>query len=291
MQQENLWQINIKLDVHFIEVFMEGLADYADSMSSLEDGSSENWTLAIFTQTEPDADNLQLDIVKISESVKIEPPKFTIEKLEIVDWVALGQANFEAVDAGEIFVHPSWRKDEVPNNKIAIEIDPASAFGTGGHETTKGCLLAMQKLKKQSFVNILDMGCGSGLLGIAAAKLWINSNVLLVDNDPVCIDATAQNMKINQAQENCVTQISDGYDSDIVADNAKYDLIICNIVANPLIQFSQKAYDSLNDNGYIILAGLKNEQAQSVINAHIEKGFKLKDQNKLGEWSILIMGK
>jgi ribosomal protein L11 methyltransferase len=291
MQKEQLWQIEFPLNKKYIDSFMEGLDEHADSMTCFENKSEDDWVLVIYTQTEPNQTLLNNDIKSISDDLKIDSPKPKIAELEIKDWVSESQKNFEAVEADNIFVYPSWRKDEIPTGKMGIEIDPGQAFGTGGHETTKGCLLALQKLKDNSFENILDMGCGSGLLGIAGAKIWGGSKVLLVDNDPICIDVTNENIKINSVDESCKSYISDGYNSDIVQENSPYDLIISNILASPLIEFSGRAYEALADAGYIILAGLREEQAQSVIDAHTQKNFKLVENNILGEWSILILVK
>lgn len=288
MTQEKLWLIEIELPSSSIEHFMSGLEEFADSMSCFEDDSEENWQLLIYTQTEPDKDLLTMAIAGLSFEMEIAKPDFIITEVEQIDWVAESQKNFAAVEAGEFFVYPSWRKDEIPVDKIAIEIDPKQAFGTGGHETTNGCLIAMQELKS-NFTNILDMGCGSGILAIGAAKLWSNAHVIAVDNDPVCVDATIDNAQINGVYKQMQISLSDGYKSELVKKNAPFDLIISNILALPLIEFAPKAKKSLVAGGYIILAGLMANQADSVIHGHEQAGFAFVSNTQYGNWSILVM--
>lgn len=288
MTQEKLWLIEIELPASSIEHFMSGLEDFADSMSCFEDDSEESWKLLIYTQTEPDEDLLTMAIAGLSYEMEITKPEFVITEVEHIDWVAESQKNFKAVEAGKFFVYPSWRKDEIPNDKIAIEIDPKQAFGTGGHETTNGCLIALQQLE-ENFINILDMGCGSGILAIGASKLWAEADIVAVDNDPLCVEATIDNAKINSVSKRMQIALSDGYESDLVKKNAPFDLIISNILALPLIEFAPKAKKSLTAGGYIILAGLMKHQADSVIQAHEENGFKFVSNTEYGNWSILVM--
>ncbi len=289
MTQEKLWLTEIELPKENIDYFMDGLEESADSMSCFENENDESlWKLQIYNQSKPDTELLSIHLKSLAQEVNIVKPSFVISEVEQTDWVSESQKNFESVDAGKFFVYPSWRKDEIPDDKIAIEIDPKQAFGTGGHETTKGCLIALQDLQG-NYSKILDMGCGSGILAIGAAKLWKDATVIAVDNDPICVKTAIENADINDVSDIMSVAYSDGYDSNLVHENGAYEIIIANILAIPLIEFAPKAKQYIASGGYIILAGLNNEQADDVIEAHEKAGFQFISKKEYGNWTILVM--
>jgi ribosomal protein L11 methyltransferase len=289
---EQLYMIEVILPAIAKDAFMDGLEEFADSMSCFEYGSDDVWKLQIYTQTLPDEEELSDYLAMLSAANDILLPKYTITEVEQVDWVTESQKNFQPVEAGKFFVYPSWRRGEVPQGFSGIEIDPQRAFGTGGHETTKGCLLAMQKLaEKHQFKNMLDMGCGSGILAIGMAKIWPEGKILAVDNDHVCVDTTITNAEINSVSERIAVWFSDGYTSEIVGSNIPYDLITSNILAAPLIAFAPMASSALAKGGYLILAGLLVTQADEVLAAHTKQGLSLVDRNDYGDWSVLVLEK
>jgi ribosomal protein L11 methyltransferase len=294
MQNNNqLWLIETILPANAKDSFMDGLEEFADSMACFEhEGSEEIWKLQIYTQEMPDQDELETCITMLAAANDIGTPSYTLTEVEQVDWVAESQKNFKSVEAGRFFIYPSWRRDEVPAGFEGIEIDPQRAFGTGGHETTKGCMLAMQKLsEKHSFNNMLDMGCGSGILAITMAKIWPQGKIIAVDYDQVCVDTTIVNAEINQVSTHLDIAKSDGYASYIVQNNAPYDLIASNILAAPLIEFAPMAAKALAKNGYLILAGLLVRQANDVLATHEKEGLSLVDRQDIGDWSILVLRK
>jgi ribosomal protein L11 methyltransferase len=286
---ENIWLVELEIPACAVEVFMDELASYADSMSCFECENDKIWKLQLYKQTEPDLQVIKDEASRLSLLYGINCPNIECQQIENIDWVAESQKNFEAVEAGSLFIYPSWRRSEIPDNKIAIEIDPAQAFGTGGHETTKGCLLAIQNLAWIKPKNILDIGCGSGLLGIAAAKIFNDVKVTAVDNDPICIDITKENAKLNNVEQYFKCGLSEGYEAQIVKENATYDLILSNILTLPLIEFAPVVRTFISKGGYIILAGLLNKHADEVIKAHKEQDFELVAHDIYGNWSVLTM--
>jgi ribosomal protein L11 methyltransferase len=288
MNQEKLWLTEIEIPMDNVDFFMDGLEVLADSLTCFESDEDEKiWKLQIYNQSKPDLEVISDTLRELAKEINISKPTYLVSEIEETDWVSESQKNFEAVDAGKFFIYPSWRKDEIPDEKIAIEIDPKQAFGTGGHETTKGCLIALQELKGK-FINVLDMGCGSGILAIAAAKLWTDSSVIAVDNDPICVETTIENAQINNVS-NIEIAYSDGYDSNLVHENGSYEIIISNILATPLIEFAPKAKKYIASGGYIILAGLNSDQSDSVIEAHEKAGFLFVSKKEYGNWTILVM--
>lgn len=281
-----------EIPVHFdnIDIFMDAFEELAESMSCFEGDKPEDWKLLIYTQVKPDKNEIKHVLEILSQSENIPLAEYKISKIKETDWVAESQKNFEPVKAGSFFVYPSWREGEVPEGMCGIEIDPQRAFGTGGHETTSGCLILIGKLAEEhQFTNMLDMGCGSGILAIAMAKKWPEAAILAADIDPVCVETAINNAAINDVADNIKIIESNGYDSATVKKRAPYDLIVSNILAQPLIDFAPKAKKSLKKGGHLILAGLMNNQAADVIKAHEEQGLKLLGVNEAGNWSIVHM--
>lgn len=286
---DNVWTLEIEISGEHTDIFIENLEEIADSISCFElDDEGVRWKLIAYCEFEEDIKNVEQDVKNTCKRLNIEE-NYEVIAVENIDWVSESQKDFDPVDAGRFFVHASWRKDELPHDKITIEIDPQQSFGTGQHETTKGCLIKIDELgnKKSEINNVLDMGCGSGILAIAAAKIWVNSAITAVDNDPICIETTLENTKINATKYIKNIAVSDGYVSDIVRNNGPYDLIISNILAAPLIDFAPDLGKVIAKGGSVILAGLLCEQADAVIAVHEKEGLRLVDQLNIGKWSIL----
>ena len=150
----------------------------------------------LFRGASPGADDLAL-LLGLVPSARGAAPK--AERLDDEDWVTLSQAGLEPIRAGRFFVHTPAHRDAVPAGAIAFEIDAGRAFGTGQHETTTGCLLALDRLKASgaSFANLLDLGTGTGLLAFAAMRLWPAARAAASDIDPVAIEVAAENAAVN----------------------------------------------------------------------------------------------
>lgn len=288
MDTHSLWLVEFSVPAHVKDSFMDALEEHADSMTCFEDGCEERWKLQIYRIEEPD-ETLQHLIEQLANDNTLDIPQVNITFVPPADWVSESQKNFEAVEAGIFFVYPSWRREEVPPHATAIEIDPQRAFGTGRHETTRGCLLALQEITI-SPQRILDMGCGSGLLAIGAAKLWPKAEIWAADNDPVCVETTLTNAQINHVGH-IQAALSDGYNSHTVQTHAPYDLILANILAQPLIDLAPQATAALANGGTLILSGLLNTQAEAVTQAHFTHGLKLEKQASYGDWTVLVLRK
>ncbi|NBO19436.1 MAG: 50S ribosomal protein L11 methyltransferase, partial [Proteobacteria bacterium] len=164
-------------------------------------------------------------------------------------------------------------------------------FGSGEHGTTSCCLKALEWLSKsKSPRSLLDMGTGSGILAIAAAKLW-RVPVVAVDLDPVAVRVTQENVRINREQMLVKSAVSDGYSGDMVKKNAPYDIIVANILARPLIELAPELAKNLSGNGYAVLSGLLTSQEQQVLAAHVMQGLKLEKRFVDGEWCTLVLHK
>lgn len=259
-----------------------------DSLSFFESG--QRW---MFSAAHQVADKYQKEAIEtfIKESavaLNHEIQELAVQEAEEKDWLVENRKSFPPIEEGRFFVYNSYYDGDVPASSVAIHINAATAFGSGSHETTSGCLKAIDDLYNQhhAFKNILDMGCGSGILAIAAAKTW-DSRVIATDNDPEASKVTQENVLKNNAQNSVTVLCGDGYKE--ISDT--FDLIIANILAKPLCDMAPELASHLEKGGYAILSGILNEQATSVIDAHLRQGLMLEKHFSKGDWTILILKK
>ena len=249
----------------------------------------EEWQLDVYLAREPDAPLIER-IRALVPSVADAQPR--IEKVEDEDWVTLSQGFLEPIRAGRFYVHTAAHADRVPADAVAFRIEASRAFGTGHHETTAGCLSALDRLATEGkkFRNIADIGTGTGLLAFGARTLWPDARVLASDIDAIAIDVTAENMAINNIPRDAIDLVAaDGMDDPRIQSAAPFDLIVANILAGPLIALAPDLTATLDQNGTIILAGLLATQAQDVLAAYSSKGMQLAARIDSGDWSILTL--
>ncbi|MFA5593072.1 MAG: 50S ribosomal protein L11 methyltransferase [Micavibrio sp.] len=222
----------------------------------------------------------------------IGPP--AIEELdENRDWLAESYHALPPFSVGPFFIYGSHYAGPLPDGEIPLMIEAATAFGSGEHGTTSRCLLAIDHVKKSGFTpkNILDMGCGSGILAIGAAKLWPDIPIEAADNDPECVRVTLRHIEANKAATITAYQ-SEGYEAQSpVWNNAPFDFIIANILAAPLIDMAQSQAKALADGGYLILSGMLQEQAARVEAAYAAQGLVLEAGFPGDEWMTLLLVK
>jgi ribosomal protein L11 methyltransferase len=209
--------------------------------------------------------------------------------VEARDWVKATLEELVPVRAGRFIVHGRHDRLSVPPNKIGIEIEAALAFGTGHHGTTRGCLLLLDHvLKAWRPRRVLDVGTGTGVLAIAAAKA-MRANVLASDIDPLSVRVARDNARLN-ASGNWLTAVeATGFSAPQFANRGPFDLVLANILANPLRQMATEMAHHLAPSGLVILSGLLPYQAQSVIAAYRARGLVLERHRQIEGWSSLLM--
>ena len=207
------------------------------------------------------------------------------------DWVAESQRELAPIRAERFFVHGSHFAGKPPRGSIAIEIDAGLAFGTGRHETTRGCLLALVRLAKaRKFRRPLDLGTGSGILAIAMAKLW-DVEVLASDNDPQATKVARENAGLNGVGDQVRVVTGAGYAAPAVRGGGPYDLVTANILARPLMRLAPGLARHLAPKGIALLSGLLVEQEEMVLAAHRKVGLDVLWRIRLGDWSVLAVGR
>ncbi len=274
----------------FFETLSETIVYFeAEDTKHIDSEPEDLWAIQVYLGNEPDLEMIEAKTSEIAEEFKINKPLLKMQKINDQDWVSEVQKTFVPIHSGSFFIHHSNYAGNVPEGKIAIEINAGRAFGTGEHETTSNCLKALSELSKNKYINCLDMGCGSGILAIAIAKLWPNQ-ITAVDLDEQAVNVTEENIHINKTSF-ITTGQSDGYKSRLVEKNAPYQLITANILANPLIEMANDAYNHLQKDGILILAGFLNNQMENVLSAHLSQGFTLMQIISEENWPVLMLKK
>jgi ribosomal protein L11 methyltransferase len=201
--------------------------------------------------------------------------KTDIKEKSNQDWIKTYQESVKPVEIEEFYIHPSWY--EPKNDKINILIDPALAFGSGHHETTRSCVKAIKKYVKTGNT-LLDVGCGSGILGIVASKL--GAKVDACDTDPLAVESAKENFELNNAEYENIWQGSAG-DTD-----KKYDTVVANIIADVLIFIAKDLKNRVN--GYLILSGIIDKYKDRVLKKYSDE-FEAVEEIPENEWVTLIL--
>ncbi|MEP3631835.1 MAG: 50S ribosomal protein L11 methyltransferase [Shimia thalassica] len=249
----------------------------------IEDGSGL-WEIGGYFIEAPDEAGLALLAVAFGAK------PFAVSELPETDWVAKVKRELAPVEAGRFFVYGSHDADKVPENSEPLLIEAAMAFGTGHHGTTLGCLKGLDRLANAGFVgqNVADIGCGTAVLAMGAARIWPNT-VLASDIDEVAVEVALANVTANglEGRVHCVEAAGFGH-PDLKA-KSPYDLIFANILKAPLVDLAPDMGANIAQGGHAILSGILNEQADDVVAAYDAAGFDVHTREEIGEWTTLTL--
>ena len=211
----------------------------------------------------------------------------TTEELADADWLAMALSGLPPVRAGRFFVYGVHDRGRVPPNTVNLRIEAGAAFGTGHHGTTVGCLIAYHRLlKRRRFARVLDVGAGTGVLAIAAARCGAGVAVG-TDIDRISVRISRENAKVNAVRARFVH--ASGLHHPAVATQAPYDLVFANILARPLVSLAQPIRGAMKPGGYAILSGLLRTQERYVRAAYLARGFHLVSRIRRDAWSALVV--
>jgi ribosomal protein L11 methyltransferase len=287
-----LWQSGFRVPAAAVPLFLEALEDDALSVAAFEDGENgELWRVELLHQAEPDREALAARIAPLAAQAGVERVDLTVGPFGAADWLARTRESFPAQPVGRFWIHGSHVTAPPPAGCLPIQLDAGLAFGSGEHATTQGCLLALGRLAgRRRLRRVLDLGCGSGILAIAAAKLGA-ARVIAADNDPVAVAVARDNAARNRVEHRIRGVVSEGYRHPLLGAFGPYDLILANILADPLCALAPATARHLRPGGIAVLSGLLDRQAPRVIAAHRAARLRQKDQITLGIWTTLVMAK
>jgi len=289
-QSPEYWRVTFTIPSSAAGTAEDAFNDVTVAVTGFEtDEENGIWTFELLFGEEPDMADIGRRLMLLSALHSVPIPQAELKKVVQEDWLKQVARNFPPLSIGRFYVYGSHVTEPPPHGSIPIQVEAGAAFGSGEHGTTRCCLEALEWLsKKRRFSKILDMGCGSGILAIGAAKLW-KTDVLAVDIDPVAVRVTDDNIAINRETVRISTAISDGYMCDKINKGKPFDLIVSNILARPLIAFAPDLVKNLAEDGMAVLSGLLTSQETQVLAAHKMQGLSLEKRFVHKEWCTLVL--
>lgn len=281
------WFVEFEVPLAAVAAFSDVFDGVADAVGSVEVEAETRWRIEAFFRGEPDRRRIGEALALVAEGGGWATPEIAIRPEPVADWVQATYRRFPPFRVGRFYVHGSHTREPAPAASIPLIIEAAVAFGSGEHGSTSGCLLAIDRLKPLlGRPRVLDLGCGSGILAIAAAKAW-HIAPTAADNDPVAVRTALDNARINGLGRRFRGWVSTGFANPRLG--GPYDLILANILAKPLMRLARSMAPRLAPGGRAILAGLLVEQERMVLQAYRGHGFVLERRFRRGEWSTLVL--
>ncbi len=299
---DSTWKLSIISPEFFLpsleEIIYATAGENFPSIAAFEiPGDSENKLMEVYFNVKPSLPKLEDAIANMAKIFEIVAPACSLKEMVDKDWVAESQKLLKPIEAGRFYLFGSHDAENVPDDKVAILMEAGQAFGTGSHETTNGCLLAIDDLAaKLEPRKILDLGCGSGVLAIAMSKVW-RAKITASDIDPIATKTALENLLsngvatvgINDDEPGVAAVTSNGFEDNRIASNGPFDLIAANILAEPLKQLAPDIVKNLEQGGQLILSGLLKEQDESVRAAYEALGMRVTATFPINEWQTLVV--
>lgn len=285
-----MYAVSFPTPEHLLEHFMDAFDDSAVAVTSLvnEDGTNQK-TIAYF-QEAPDRADVTARIAVLAQTAGIPVPEITVEEIPETDWLAHVYRGLHPLELDRFYIYGSHEKEINPGGRIPLLVDAATAFGSGHHATTAACLIALSEYaKNHSPAKMLDLGCGAGTLAMGMAKIF-NRKVIATDIDPEAVRVTEVNAKLNNCADLLITGEGD-VNAAIITQHGPYDLIMANILAQPLIEMAPDLGAQVKPGGHLILSGLLTRQEQDIIDAYGKESFKLQQSYRREDWSALLLSK
>lgn len=261
--------------------------DPQDTACASFENDDGQWQIALHFRQPPD-EAMVRDLIALAAGEEAGR-SVTFEAVAAKDWVAESLSGLTPVRAGRFIVHGGHDRVHVKTNDLGIEIEAALAFGTGHHGTTRGCLLALDDLaKRRRFHNVLDLGTGSGVLAIAAAKR-LHSRILATDIDRIAVGAARSNAQLNRAGPMVTLLHATGTKAPAISRRAPYDLVFANILLAPLLRLAVPLSRLVAVDGRLVLSGLLPSHTNAVLSIYRAQGLTLVKRTILEGWATLVL--
>jgi len=267
-------------------VLGQAIFELADAAGS---GASKRWSLEFYTHGMPDWGALGPRIALAAAECGVSEPQPHAAPLPDIDWVAENQKSFPPIRAGRFYVHQEFSTERPPPGSVELIVNAGTAFGTGTHATTRGCLLMLEALLKRGRpIRALDLGCGTGILAMGLAKTT-RRPVAASDIDPEAVRVAAENARLNGLSALVRPVTAAGLQDRRLRAGAPYDLIVANILAKPLRALAPSIARATAPGGRVVLSGLLVTQEAMVLNAYRTQGLRLEGRRRIDGWSALLL--
>jgi ribosomal protein L11 methyltransferase len=283
------WKLMLVVPADAVELFSAALEPFVLSVASFAVTPAGPWTVEAYADAPPDRGAVEAAVMIAAAAVGIAAPPVQVEAMKVKDWLTANRQSFQPIRAGRFFVHPSHYRAAIPAGAVPVLIDAATAFGSGTHGSTFGCLIAIDRLLPCLRGGLLlDVGCGSGILSIAMAKAggW---PVLAADIDPESVRVCRVNVRANGVADRVQAVCSRGLCDRRIATSGPYPLIVANILARPLMMMAAGIAAAVAPGGHVVLSGLLIDQEVPVMGAYRRCGLVLGQRITVGGWRTLIL--
>jgi ribosomal protein L11 methyltransferase len=268
---------------------VEGVAEPSPLAVTLFEARPPSFVVEAYFDAAPPLDKLQLRLTERNARLA----HASLEPVPDQNWVALSQASLPPIAAGRFVVHGSHDRARFSLRRLAVEIEAGEAFGSGHNATTALCLEALDRLarRRQPLRRVLDLGCGSGVLAIAAARVAPSARILATDNDPVAVAIARENARLNRVDTRVRVLKAAGLAHPALRRGAPFDLVLANILPGPLIALAPALRRAIGRGGVAVLSGLLNHQQREVAAAWRAHGFRLVRRVQRAGWTALALVK
>ena len=249
----------------------------------LEDSSGE-WEVGAYFRDRPD----EISILILENAFKAHG--FAISEIPEIDWVTKVKRELSPVEAGQFFVFGKHDSHKLPKDRVGLLIEASMAFGTGHHGTTKGCLLALDKLvaRDKKIDEVIDIGCGTAVLAMAVGKVS-SSRIIASDVDQVAVEVALANLKANNLENRIACIQATGFEDMQIRSNAPFDLVFANILKPTLLDLASCIRRYLKSGGHAIISGILDLQAIEIIEVYRQNDLEVQDRIDIGEWVTLTL--
>ena len=272
--------------------FQLAVEDYSLGTAAFEWEGGPSWSLEFYTEGMPPMVDLAPRLTQAARDAGVAEPDPIVAPLPEIDWVTENQKSFQPIRAGRFYVHQQFQTEKPPSGTVPLLVNAGTAFGTGTHATTWGCLMLIDGLIRQRVTvkRALDLGCGTAILAMGMVKGHLSNRVIGSDIDPEAVRVARENAILNGTHgPGLKLATAPGLTHPVIRDGGPYDLIVANILARPLMTLSRDICRAMTPDGRLILSGLLIEQESMVLSAYRMQGLSLHGRLRRDGWSALLL--